>query len=177
MHAHHGFVDESARGPDYYLCAVITRATDVRAVRRTAQSFRKPGQNTVHFSKERNSRRNEIVNGFLRSGLVRARLYFGKGNETVVRSRAMRQLAHDLVALRTDRLIIESRSGRDHRDRQVLSDILRATGSDLAYQHCTAPADAGLWVADAFAWCYSAGGRWRSNLTPVLDCEYDVGEW
>ena len=87
----------------------------------------------------------------------------------------MRQLASDLAGLRTDRLVIESRSGRDHRDRQVLSGSNRATSPSLAYQHCPAWADAGLWIADAFAWCYSAGGRWRGLLAPVLDCEHDVG--
>ena len=177
MHAHHGFVDESARGSDYYVCAVITAAVNVRAARRMALSFRKPGQKTVHFSKERNSRRNEIVNGYIRSGLVRGRVYFGKGDQAAVRDRAMRQLAYDLAKLRTDRLIIESRSGRDVRDRQVLSDSLRSTDQHVTYEHCPASADAGLWIADAYAWCYSAGGRWRAYLSSVLDCEHNVGEW
>lgn len=177
MRAHHGFVDESARGPDYYVCAVITAAANVRAVRQLAHSYRKPGQRTVHFSKERNSRRTEIVNGFVGSGLVRGRVYFGKGDETAVRDQAMRQLASDLAGLRTDRLVIESRAGRDLRDRQVLSDSRRATGYTMAYEHCPAWADAGLWIADAFAWCYSAGGWWRGHLSSVLDCEHNVGEW
>ncbi len=177
MHAHHAFVDESARNSNYYVCAVITTAANVRAVRRLAHSFRKPGQRTVHFSKERNSRRTEIVNGYVRSGLVRGRVYYGKGDDAAVRDRAMGQLAWDLAGLRTDRLVIESRAGRDLRDRQVLSSNRRATGSTMAYEHCAAPADAGLWIADAFAWCYSAGGRWRGYLAAVLDCEHDVGEW
>jgi hypothetical protein len=128
-------------------------------------------------SKESNSRRSEIVNGYVRSGLVRSHVYFGKGDVAAVRDQAMRPLASDLASLRTDRVIIASRSGRDLRDRQVLSASRRATGSAMAYEHCPAWADAGLWIADAFAWCYSAGGRWRRLLLPVLDREHNVGAW
>jgi hypothetical protein len=158
------------------VCVVVTSESSVQAVRKMAQRFRKRGQKTVHFTKERDSRRSEIISSYVGSGLVRGRLYFGKGNEAAVRDLAMRRMGRDLAELATDRVIIESRAGRDHRDRQALSETLRGMGHRFSYEHCGAGSDPGLWIADAFAWCYSAGGQWRGRISPVLDCENDLGE-
>jgi hypothetical protein len=176
MEVSQGFVDESGRGgDDYYLCAAVILDRDVDAVRKLARSFLLSGQRTVHFVRESDSRRGKFLTEIVSSALVRARVYAGKGDANAVRDAAMREMAADFIAGDTRRLTIESRQGRDHRDRHALAEVLRALNKDLVYDHCAAPQDPALWIADAVAWSYSAGGTWRTRLRPILDCEHFVG--
>ncbi len=46
----------------------------------------------------------------------------------------------------------------------------------MNYEHYAAPQDPALWIADAIAWSYSAGGTWRTRLRPILDLERFVGQ-
>ena len=78
VQALHAYVDESARGADYYVCAAITVAHDAVAVRRLARSFLMPRQRRWHFTEERTSRRRQILVGIVESGLVRAHVAHGK---------------------------------------------------------------------------------------------------
>lgn len=172
----HAFVDESARGADYYVCAAVTVDRNVKDLRKLARDFCKQGQRTVHFVNERPARRGQFLTAITSSGLVRARIAYGKGDATAVRDAAIRALAQDLASANTRRLIIESRQGRDHLDRKAIAETLQGLNqSDLVYEHLAAPSDPGLWVADAVAWSYSAGGRWRERLEPIVDFEYNVG--
>jgi len=45
----------------------------------------------------------------------------------------------------------------------------------VTYEHLVAREDPGLWFADALAWAYGAGGRWRDRVMPVIDAVRDVG--
>lgn len=175
MPTRHAFVDESGRGQRYYVCAAVTTAVEVRKVRRLAESLREGSQRRWHFAKERSDRRKAILQALVDSGLVRGWVGHGKGDDVQIRRRCLQRLAVDLVALRTDRLVVESREGRDEQDREVLYAALRPTGSHLTYTHRMPLADPALWVADAFAWSFGAGGLWRQTLDPVLDTVRDVG--
>lgn len=94
------FIDESARGKDYYLVAATVAHGDVDALRRLSRSFCMPGQRRWHFVNEKDSRRRQTL-------------------ETLV-------------------------------------------------------ADPLLWVADAFAWCASAGGVWKARIIPAISHTWEV---
>lgn len=140
-----------------------------------AQSFRLKGQTRWHFTNERQSRQKEIVGAIVDSGMIRARLYYGKGDETALRSAIFKQMGLDLVSAGVDRLVIESREQRDSFDRRALYDPL--SGSGLLYEHLRPSEDAALWVADAVAWCFSKGGRWRERLEPIIEHVADLGRF
>jgi len=75
-----------------------------------------------------------------------------------------------LLERRVTRLIIESREGRDDLDRQVLIDQLRRHhhgGAVFGYDHLPPHGDPLLWIADALAWCSSAGGEWRGRIDAI----------
>jgi hypothetical protein len=176
MTSSHAFVDESGKGSSYYVCAALTAAHDAAKVRQLAQSHRLRGQRRWHFTKESDARRSAILSSLIDSDLVRARVYFGKGNDALIRAEALRAMTKDLLGLKVDRLIIESRAARDDHDRRVLFAALRsAGGADLVYEHMTPAADPALWFADAVAWSYSAGGRWQSKLATITDHVQDLG--
>jgi hypothetical protein len=70
----------------------------------------------------------------------------------------------------------ESREGRDHLDRQILLSELRAKKTAFGYDHMPPYSDPLLWVADAVAWCSSAGGAWRERIEPLVVCSQDISE-
>jgi len=66
------------------------------------------------------------------------------------------------------RLITESRQGRDERDRQVLVEELhRLERPALRYVHLPPTGDPILRVADALASGHSAGGAWRDRIATI----------
>lgn len=161
------FVDESGRGSDYHLCAAVVADEDAETVRRVARSFCLPGQRRWHFVHERNSRRRQIVDALVGTGKVTALIYHGAGRDAEVRAEALRELIKPLIDRSVTRLLIESRQGRDDADRQVLIGELRRRRETFAYDHMPPYADPLLWVADAFAWCSSAGGVWMQRIGPI----------
>lgn len=68
--AYHVFVDESARGQRYYVGAARIAQHDVKTTRQLAWSFCVAGQRRWHFSKERDSRRAQIIAAVVASGQV-----------------------------------------------------------------------------------------------------------
>lgn len=132
------------------------------------------GQKRWHFAKERRSRQKEILAAIVASGKVRVRVYFGKGDEVAIRDAIFRTLGPDLVGAGVERLIIESRAQRDVHDRRALFDVL-SKDSPLHFDHLRPAENAALWIADAVAWSYSAGGAWREKLRPIVDHAADLG--
>ena len=170
----HAYVDESARGADYYVCAAITVAHDAVAVRRLARSFLMPRQRRWHFTEEKTSRRRQILGGIVESGLVRAHVAHGKGKDVIVRPQCIEHLGRSLLAAGTERLVIESREGRDGQDRRVLAAVLRGSRRPFLYEHAPPSQYEGLWLADAVAWSFSAGGAWRDAIVPIVDREFPI---
>jgi hypothetical protein len=169
------FADESARGRRYYIGAACIAQHDLKAVRQLARSLCLPGQRRWHFTKEKDSRRAQIIGALTRSGLVTAWVGLGKGDEVSVRALCMQRLGFELVGWSAERLVIESREGRDEQDRRALFRVLREHPA-VHYEHQTPNTEPGLWIADAIAWCYGAGGLWRKRVTPMITGVHDVGQ-
>ncbi|MFY2860459.1 hypothetical protein ACOJVU_11880 [Mycobacterium sp. THU-M104] len=162
------FVDESGRGARYYVCVAVVADGDVDSLRRLARSLCLPGQRRWHFVHERVSRRRQIVDALVSNASTTALVFHGKGDETTVRAESFRRMVRLLLDRNVTRLVIESREGRDHLDRQVLVGELREQSAGFGYDHMPAHSDPLLWVADAVAWCSSAGGVWAERIHPLV---------
>ena len=166
------FVDESARGSNYHVRVAVVADGDVDALRRLVRSFCLPGQRRWHFVTERDSRRRQILDAVVGSGQVSALAFYGKGRDTDIRAESFRRMVAPLLDRGVQRLTIESRQGRDQRDRQVLVEELhRLERPALRYLHLPPTGDPLLWVADALAWSHSAGGAWRTRIAPITVAE------
>ncbi|HZB32844.1 MAG TPA: hypothetical protein VE465_21985 [Streptosporangiaceae bacterium] len=172
----HAFVDESARGGRYILCAALVEARDLDDVRKLARSLCLPGQARWHFKSESDRRRRQIIDQIVRCDAVRARLYFGKGPDLSVRRDGLTAIVSDLLDLKTGRLVIESRESLDAFDRHYIAEALRKASTELAYTHLRPRQEPCLWLPDAVAWAYGAGGHWRRRLQPMIDKALDVGD-
>lgn len=168
------FIDESARGRDYYLVAAVVAHGDVDALRRLSRSFCMPGQRRWHFVNERESRRRQILESLVATNQVQVGIALGSGRDALVRAEGLRRIAGMLLDCEVTRLLIESREGRDHLDREILIEELRGHQTPFDYAHLPPHAEPLLWVADAFAWCASAGGVWRSRIAPAILHTWEV---
>lgn len=66
--------------------------------------------------------------------------------------------------------------GQDARDRRLLHQVLAVESLDIRYEHVHPAADAGVQIADGFAWAYGANRAWRRQIEPVIDIARDLDE-
>ena len=167
----HAFVDESRRH-SYLLAATLIDPADLSAVRTFVRGLVLPGERRVHFQAERDGRRRELLSR-LTSIDPRVRLYESTGGAAeAARAASLTRLTEDLVKVGARRLVLESRGQvADRRDRQIIAALLGPDrrSTDLAYQHLQAYEDPALWISDAVAWCFGAGGDWRRRVQPFLE--------
>jgi hypothetical protein len=82
----------------------------------------------------------------------------------------LRVLIADIARSRAARLIIERDESLIAVDRRTSREALVKNNyiDKLTYEH-TVPSDhATLWVSDAVAWCYQAGGDWLRRARPLV---------
>lgn len=160
------FVDESVRA-SYYLVAVVVEPAHLAASRALLRGLRLPGERRLHFQSEGNVRRSTVLSA-LQQVEARAWVYVGRGKPESVRASAFAVLAADLANVSGSRLAIESRGeALDRVDRFV---VARSSGrvSATAYEHLLPHEEPLLWLADAIAWCYGAGARWRPRVDAFI---------
>lgn len=164
----HAFVDESVRGDLYIMCAALMPTDELDAARKTLRSLRAPGQRRIHFSTESDRRRRALLRGMSRLN----------GSSTVYVARYPDQIAARAAILATmvpmlrnsdvRHLVLESRREQDKRDRAVIYQNLGPHPTPpLSYTHTPASGEPALWVADAVAWAWGRGGRWRSTIADL----------
>jgi hypothetical protein len=174
----HVFVDESRRGSTYLLAAALLCPAELAPVRSTMRGLRVRGERKVHFKHEREPIQKKIA-AELVSRQLRTRVYTGTGRPEVVRQLALHELVLDVLSLGTRRLVLDSR-GRvgDQADRRVIHSALRAAKAEpdtLSYEHVRSHEEPALWISDAVAWCFGAGGEWRRRIEPIIEKVIDLG--
>lgn len=160
------FVDES-KSRSYVLAGATCPSGDLAATRRLMTNLLLPGQERLHFSKERDARRRFILEQ-LNESPVKAVIVTTpkKPTEIEARARALRRLVRETHLLSIDRLVIERDESALVLDKRVLSEATsnphaRAT---LSYGWSVPRQEPLLWAADAFAWAWSTGGSWRDQV-------------
>ena len=174
----HAFIGESRRGNLYLLAAALVPPADLGPTRSLMRSLRVAGARKVHFKHERDSVKKDIAAALV-AARVRARVYVGHGQADAVRASGLRAAVTDLVAVGLRRLVLDSRwQDGDQSDRRIIHSALRRSQVPLdrvTYEHFRSHEEPALWVADAVAWCYGAGGEWRRRIEPVVEAVTDLG--
>lgn len=174
MSGAHVFVDESERGPSYYVAAAVFASGDLDAARRQLRALLRPGMRRLHMTHEKDAFKKRILTTLPGTG-VRARLYTCRAKPTVARPACLAAVVRDAVSAGAERLVLEDLSQARH-DRQLIRDTLSKAPSPatLRYEHLAAHADPLLWVADALAWSAGAGAAWRKLAEPMIDQRHQV---
>jgi hypothetical protein len=165
----HAFLDESARGPIYLMCAASVEVGQLDSARRSVRTLCAPGQRRIHFATEGDQRRRQLLSHF--SALdARCFVYVAHHHDQVeARSAIVKHAALHLLGLGVGRIVLEARQGQDHRDRADLFGVVGGDrgGSTITYTHHTASAEPLLWIADAVAWAWGRGGVWRKQVVDL----------
>ncbi len=174
----HAFVDESARPGRYLMCAVLVEGDRAGALRRQMRSLLLPGQRRLHFQKESQRRRRELLSQLSEidaTVVVFDRRRRAGESEPVARARCLTAIVEHLQDLDRDvSLFIERREGRDIHDHRTM-DRARRPGDVLTYQHLEPAADPLLWLPDCYVWAVGAGGDWLRRVRPAIASIVEVG--
>ena len=170
------FVDESKRRGIYLVCAVLIDPKELAHTRASLRAMRLPQQRRLHFSKESSQRRQFLLEEVARLP-VRAWVYSSTAKEPYARQEIMAALLNELSAVDCERLIIERReAGQDARESAQIAAASRGgqVPAEMSYDHLSGHEEPLLWVADAVAWAYGAGGQWRRRSAKLIECALSV---
>lgn len=166
----HAFLDESRRH-GLLIAAAIVQPADLDPARAALRRLCLPGQYRLHFTKERDQRRRQILTAILDLP-VTLDLYDATGirDPAHTRTACLREVIRDVAADGGRRIVLEQDDSLMRSDQAVLYAAVRAAGvsDQLSYAHLPARSEPLLWIADAAAWCWSRGGPWPDRLRPVL---------
>lgn len=175
----HAFADESRRGSTYYVAAAIATPANLQHIRRELRSMLLPGQRELHFKKEKEPRQRQLADAIGRLP-VEVWIYQRScdRSDEPARQTCIESVVRSLVECGANRLVIDSRSHRDHLDEVTIRGVVGRNPHPvpLVYEHVSSTCEAILWIADAAAWCFSAGSGWRKRIGAIttavvnLDC-------
>lgn len=168
----HVFVDESCRS-SYLLVATYARSADLQAIRADLRRLCRPGQRRIHFAKESDRCRKAVLSA-LSTAATCSRIYQANGPQELARAAALTELVAQLPEVHAQQLVLESRGHRDNADRQVIYGALQKVGFEVAYRHVEPQQEPMLWISDAIAWAYGAGGDWTRRVRPMIQQVTDV---
>ena len=168
------FVDESVRR-DYVLSAVRVDPRDLSTARSYVRKLLLGGERRIHFSKESNRRRRELLARLSDHGFDVA-LYAAPAHYPLARQRLLTQLVAD-VGAELHRLVLESRDAGDVADQRHLIDLHRGGlfPDTATYEHLRPHEEPLLWVADALAWSYGAAGDWHRRIETMVTLVHELG--
>ncbi|MDQ3151349.1 MAG: hypothetical protein M3R63_06420 [Actinomycetota bacterium] len=146
-----GFADETARQGRYGIAVAVVCPCRVPALRKVLRSLVRPGVRRVHFSKQQDRDRREVLSRILCEDF-RALFVVSRGREPEARSACWAQLVPLLLDHDVAELAIERMQGGEDRDRRDIRDALvRASGTaDFAYRHVESTDDPLLWLAESW---------------------------
>ena len=164
----HLFIDESKQRGYHFVVAGV-RVSDVRHERALMRQLLLKGQSHLHFTKESDGRRRTILRTLVEESSARCTvLTVPRGVHQIEARRACLQatvaLGHELGA---SRLVFERDDSTLQADRRVLFPLLNRT--EIEYDFAGKREEPLLWLADAIAWCYAAGGTWKRMSAPLVD--------
>ncbi|MGQ0840366.1 hypothetical protein [Actinokineospora sp.] len=167
----HVFVDESCRRDRYLIAAASLDPGQLAGARKLLRSLLLPGQHELHFKKETPQRRRMVLSRLVDAG-VRCRIYVADcamGHEQA-RQACLARLTEDILAAEAHRLVLDSRDRRDRFDAATIRAVLGKVARDscLVYEHLCSHQEELLWVADAAAWAFGAGGDWLRRIAPLV---------
>lgn len=173
----HVFADET-KDRGYMVAAAVLPSGDVSAARRGVTGLLRPGQRRLHFTKERDSRRRQIIDAMCGLGGwvgIYDAARHGKDHHSA-RKACIDQLAGDCVRLGAQVLVIERDDSLMVHDRRWLYERMHMSGAagTLRYQHQRAYEEPLLAIPDAVAWCWAKGGEWRKRAEPLVKQVHQV---
>lgn len=172
----HVFVDETKeRG--LLVAAAVVLPEDVGPVRRAIRDLILPGQRRIHFHKERDDRRRQIIAAVAKLS-AHAVIFDARGHRSAraAREACLVALVEHAAKINAARLVLERDDSTFQADQRLLFEQVRRTGMSgaLRYDQLRAHEECLLAIPDALAWCWAKGGRWKTSVQRVVRESHQV---
>lgn len=165
------YVDET-KARNYVLAVVFVAPRDVHTLRSTLRGLRIPGSRSVHFHKANNTQRAAVIDALLEHGVIAMIITNRPHPRVPPREASIRALARQAIHLEAQSIVLERDQTIERSDRRWLFEELAK--STVRYEHRDRHEDALLWAADAIAWCWQHGGKWKDRVMPLIAHSIDV---
>lgn len=162
------FVDESIRGQRYLLGCLLIEARHLMPVRRAVAALVPPGKR-LHFHEELDSARRQALELFATLPVIVDIVVCHRQHgvsEFEARDRCLTAVVRRLQADAVPSLTIESRQD-DRDDRRTIARVRRSEPV-LVFNHVVGRREPLLWVVDAIAWAFGAGGKWAPYASGLV---------
>lgn len=162
-------IDESVRPNRYLLCAVVASTNDRHNVRQILRRLLLPNQRRLHAHTESDGRRRMLLKAMCEIPGVNCYLAIGRQRRAGARENCLRALIPLLLEMRAREIVLERVDhGTARSDRLVIDEIMRGYAEECAWRHEAPEHEELLWIADAVASAYGAGGAWRQAVEPLV---------
>ncbi|MEH1056039.1 hypothetical protein V6U89_12595 [Micromonospora sp. CPCC 206171] len=153
------------------VAAAVVLPADLTAARRTIRELILPGQRRIHFHKERDDRRRQIIDA-LATLSAHAVIFDAKDhrNARAAREACLVELVEYAAKISAARLVLERDDSTFRADQRLLFEQVRQSGmaGALRYDQLRAHEECLLAIPDALAWCWAKGGRWRNSVRHMV---------
>lgn len=161
----HLFADESFRKNGYMLCVSEVPQARLVEARRRMKSLLRKGQRRIHFNEESDRSRRSILSEISSLGVTSVIYIVRSGDQVSARSAILKRVITELQNVKAVRLVIESRTRQDDRDRLDLLRYLHVYPvPHFSYDHVPGSGEPLLWIPDSVAWSWGRGGDWRRRI-------------
>lgn len=164
------FVDESKRS-GFTFAVVEVHAHRVRERRKWLRGQLLRGQERIHFTDERRTRRLELIAGITGWDPPPKVHILTSGHRYQVEARNLCLIMLADLARRTgaNLVVIERDDSRYESDRRTLTRYLTEHEHPVRWEILRAKDDPMLWSADAMAWCWTNPDHiWRRRIAPLI---------
>lgn len=164
------FLDESKRG-GFVFAVVAVDAHRVKDRRRWLRGQLLPGQERIHFTDERRTRRQQLIAGIAGWSPPPAVHILTSGNryQSEARDECIAMLPDLARRTGANLAVIERDDSRYESDRRALTRCLTEQGHPVRWEILRAKDDPLLWSADAMAWCWTnPDPDWRRRIAPLI---------
>ncbi|MFD9705403.1 hypothetical protein [Lentzea sp. NPDC059081] len=166
----HVFVDET-KEKGYLVTAAALVSGDLAAARRTVRGLIMANQRRIHFHKESDQRRKQILDAVVEIAPA-VTIYDGSGcARRRQRDACLVHLVADLAKSGASMLVLEQDDSVLDADKKLLYRTVREQGCHemLVYRHHRAHEEPLLALPDAIAWCWHRGGHWKKRVQPLVE--------
>mgnify|MGYP000249338144 CR=1 FL=1 len=169
------YLDES-KAKNYVFIGVLVHDGDAPRLRKRISSLKMPGQRSIHFVNEAESRRKKLIQEYLDLGIVAVRVTSNRKNKLDAREDCVRALVRLAASMKCHSLIFERDESVISKDEIWLKSELRSVSKSerIGFQHFNRHEEPILWIADAIAWCDSRGGDWRKRVQDFIVSEVEI---
>ena len=169
------YLDES-KAKNYVFIGVLVSEVEAPQLRKRVALLKMPGQRSIHFVKESDSRRRKLIREFIELGFSAFSFECSERSQKLARELCVREIVRFARTHQVRKLVFERDDSTVKNDEKWLKDEIRklGTGFGIRFLHLNRNEEPLLWVADSIAWCFARGSGWMRRFGTIIKQSIEV---